>query len=103
MNIQCDSMAKDWLIYCSRGSKGNGVIFPHEKISCFVKGNNIVNNLGKHIKDDLSRIAMRKKLSDSGKLSTQGFDLVDWVAQEKMMSQRSQQYRLWLTKHVSGF
>jgi hypothetical protein len=51
----------------------------------------------------VARPSMRTKLHDKGRLDENDFDLVDWDAVGDAMASFPNLFRLWASKHMSGF
>ena len=70
---------------------------------CKVPGRNITGDVGKSFRDKRSRITMRKFVAQKGRMKRTNLDLVDWKAVDKIMDNSTQQFCLWVNKHISTF
>ena len=80
-----------------------GTEFPFEKLRVKTHGKKITGNLRREL-DNLSggHIA-RRYLEEKGKVRSNDFPCVWWDGMEALMRSYPKMYRVWTTKHVSGF
>ena len=103
LNVDCDLIAKSFLQACWQHGGPTPTTLPHEMITVHIDGVKICGDIGAPIRRAHGRRQMRDHLAKKGVLSSEAFDLVDWPAIERMMNHMPQQFRLWVTKHVSKF
>jgi len=103
LNVDCDKLAKTALRRHNRLNKAIQDNLPHEVFVCHIKSAKITGDIGVPLRDEVSRLSMRKFLNSKGRLSLQGFDLVDWNAMQHKMKTTPTHHRIWISKHLSGF
>ena len=103
LNVDCDLLAKSFLQAAWASNQSAPQVLPHEYIAIFVDGEKVCGDVGPAIRNAYGRRKMRDHLAQRKLLSSRAFDLVDWDAVEKMMHKMPQQFRLWMTKHISKF
>ena len=103
LNIDCDLLAKAGLKRFHKQSRVPPEVLPHETVVIRVRGIKVLGAIGPPLRNEVSRLNMRRFLVSKGRLSLQGFDEVDWDAMEVKMASTPDQHRIWTTKHVSEF
>ena len=103
LNIDCDLLAKAGLKRFHKQRHIPPEVLPHETVIIRVRGIKVLGAIGPPLRNEVSRLNMRRFLASKGRLSLQGFDEVDWDAMEVKMASTPDQHRIWITKHVSGF
>ena len=103
LNIECDGLAKRLVVEEWRQQGKSRETLPHERMVCIVDGEKMIGDIGSCVRDVRGKQFMKKHLADTGKMAGKVFDKVDWVANGKAMEGSAQQFRLWVTKHSSGF
>ena len=103
LNVDCDLIAKNFLQASWEHNGPTPQVLPHEDITVEVEGVKVCGDVGPPLRRAYGRRLMREHLSRRGTLSSTAFNHVDWEATEKMMYNMPQQFRLWVTKHVSKF
>ena len=103
LNVTCDQLAKAGLRRDIMHNTPTHNTLPIEQIAIFIDGNKITGPVGKPLRNAISRQRMRAHLAGNKCLSSRAFDKVDWNSLESTMNTLGTQYRLWATKHVSGF
>ena len=68
-----------------------------------VKSTKIAGDIGVKLRNDISRLEIRKYLNMKTTLGYQEFDTVDWDATQFKMNNNPQHHKIWITKHLSGF
>ena len=63
----------------------------------------MTGDIGKAVWDKRNRRTMREFIYQKFRMKITTFDLVDWEAVDKIIYNSTQQFRLWVTKHVRKF
>ena len=103
LNVTCDQLAKAGLRRDITYNKPVHNTLPIEQIAIFIDGRKVTGSVGKPLRNAISRQRMCNHLASNKCLTPQAFDKVDWNSLESTMSTLGTQYKLWATKHVSGF
>ena len=103
LNIACDQLAKAGLRRDITNNTPKFDVLPKEQIVIFIDGCKTTGSVGKPLRNAISRIRMRSHLIHNKSMTAKAFDLVDWDSVGKTIHNMKTQYRLWATKHVSGF
>jgi hypothetical protein len=104
LNISMDLHAKrrlQWIHNHSEHSSQRPI--RNEGWLCHVDGVKVTSDPGPAIRHSIFGREMVRKLEPKGRLSNTAYSLIDWPAIASMMSAAPTLYRLWVTKHVSGF
>jgi len=103
LNVMADSLAKETLLHYI--NKGNSLSqsYPHESVRIWISGSKVTSS----IRDMLYRHWGAKVAKDLFErrciVHHQGFDSVAWEYVGSAINAYPQLFRLWPTKHVSGF
>ena len=103
LNVDCDLLAKAGLRRLHHRHQPQPTALPHESILIWINSEKVIGDVGPPLRNEISRIQMRTFLAKKKILNYVTFDEVDWLAVEKFMAKEPQQYKLWITKHISGF
>ena len=76
---------------------------PNEAMLCELVGRKMIGDIGNKVCDKRSRRNMKEFLSQKVRIKRKIFGLMDWEAVDIMMENSTQQFCLWVTKHVSKF
>ena len=89
LNVDCDLLAKAGLRRLHHQHQLQPTALPHESILFWINNEKIIGDVGPPLRNEISRIKMRKFLSKKKILNYVAFDEVDWLAVEN----------LWLKNH----
>ena len=103
LNVVCDTMAKHILKAAVQKNITNGGSVPHEEWGISLGKIKLIGSTGKHIRNMISHSEMRENLHKKGKMTWRIFNQVDWNAIRDMMNEPTCTFRVWISKHVSGF
>jgi len=104
LNIECDSLAKRYLLALYQHDGRPEFRFSHEGWRCFVGSCKVTSKADQMIRDHIGRQQVRDYYANhKGSLTTRAFDAVDFEAMGEMLKSKPPTYEMWLTKHVSHF
>ena len=104
LNVAMDTAAKSFLRQCIRlHYTPPPSCIAEEGWSCWVGETKVPSDPGPAIRRQVFRPKLRKRLDKKGKLPAPYFDRVDWPANELAFTAFPQLFRLWATKHISGW
>ena len=98
LNVDCDHMAKRWLIECYHKKFPPPTLLPQENTSVWIGNEKVIGDIGPPLRVEIRRREMKKFLHLKGILKAEYFDMVDWKSIKRMLKNKPQQYQLWLTK-----
>ena len=101
LNIECDNIAKRFLIALHRSDGRPEFRFTHEGWRCFVGDTKVTSRAGELIRDHIGSRQVKAYYAQKGSLTSQAFDMVDWEAMGLMLKAKPPTYEMWLSKHVS--
>lgn len=105
LNVLMDSRAKQHveaiLDMEERPSPDQRILM--EGWQCWVQGIKITSDPGPAIRKLIFGRELKAHLIKKGRLTSEGFELIDWEAIGDASKNLPALYRLWVTKHVSGF
>ena len=101
LNVDCDLLAKAGVRRFHNEHPPDTL--PHELVVIRVDNKKITGDIGQPLRDAVSLLAMKKHLIENNTIVPRAFGVIDWDAVGKKMSNTSQQHKIWITKHVSGF
>jgi hypothetical protein len=103
LNVIADGLAKDAITNAIKTQRYCQPEYPRETIRVYCDGRKVTSSFRQALyKSWGSRIA-RDLFHDKKIIPSQYFHLVNWEALHRVMHTLPQMYRVWLTKHVSGF
>ena len=103
LNVDCDLLAKAGLRRFYKNNDKNPDTLPHELVLIHINGCKITGDIGVPLRNEVSKVIMRKHLISNHTIIPTAFDMIDWDAIAVKMSSTKQQHKIWITKHVSGF
>ena len=104
LNVDADAIAQNALeqAYYSQTLSNNSV-YPKEGWHLWIENKKVNGRFQHNIRRHLGRQNLREYLYTRGEISWPTFALLDWAPLEKYMSTQSQEFKLWFSKHWSGF
>jgi hypothetical protein len=105
LNVQMDHWAKQHLVQLYEQSPGPlcPASIAFEGWQCWVKGTKITSDPGKALRAAVFGTRLRAHLVKKQRISPAAFDDIDWAAMTMATDLFPPLYRLWVSKHVSGF
>jgi hypothetical protein len=105
LNVLMDHRAKTHLQMLASQSPTPlcSALLPHEGWRCSVANIKITSDPGKTIRHTVFGSKLCKHLVNKQRISTPAFYDIDWNAMERATDLFPPLYRLWVSKHVSGF
>jgi hypothetical protein len=104
LNVSMDKLAKSYL--CHLLDKCNSTVPSNihgEGWSCWIDHTKTTTDPTAQIRDHVFRQPMRDYLHRKGKVDEHAFAEIDWAASGAAFDSFPQLFRLWATKHVSGW
>jgi hypothetical protein len=99
-----DQEAKNYLLQlAAQAATSHPSAVAYEGWQCFIQGSKTTSDPSEAIRHATSRARLREHLVHRGLITPLGFDDIDWTAMAKATAQFPPLYRLWISKHVSGF
>ena len=104
MNVLMDKSAKRYLrsLIAQPPPLGPSTI-EGEGWSCWIDDRKLTSNPAEDIRRHVHKPALQQHLAKKGKMDLSAFDLVNWDANQDAFAGFPQMFRLWATKHVSGW
>ena len=103
LNVLCDHLAKAGLQRDIALASCQHHHLPLEPLSIYIDGAKATGSVGHLLRNAISKRHMRAHLHNTAALHRDHFDHIDWQGLEAAMSKMSTRFKLWATKHVSGF
>jgi hypothetical protein len=105
LNVEMDYLAKDRVLtlFDSRPAAPCPSSIAHEGWSCSIQGVKITSHPAEAIRHAVFGTKLCNFLADKNRLSRVAFAEVDWEAMSMASDHFPPLYRLWVSKHVSGF
>ena len=103
LNVICDRMAKDFLLEAIGNKETASGTIPHEFWGVSVNNMKMTSSIGKAVRYEISKERMSSHLIAKGKSSQDTFNLIDWLAIGNMMRESTGSFKIWISKHMSGF
>ena len=103
LNDQADRLAKTALLSAIAGGHVMTGNFPFEVVKIEISGKRVCGSPRQALEADWGYRSARKLFHDKDILCKDDFHLVWWDGLADAMARYPKMYRVWLTKHVSGF
>jgi hypothetical protein len=104
LNIAMDTLAKRRLKWLhATHARTSFRALRNEGWRCTVDGAKITSDPGPAVRHHVFGRELSQKLEEKGRLSADAYATIDWPAISVMMQRAPKLYRLWVTKHISGF
>jgi hypothetical protein len=103
LNVLADAIAKATLIDCYHTNKFNTPEYPGESIRLYIDGHKVASSIKSALYRAWGSRSAKLLLNKRNIVRARHFHLVDWESLGRAMQKLPQMYRVWVTKHVSGF
>ena len=103
LNVICDKLAKVGLQRDIQYNNPRHDLLPRESVAIFIDDIKVTGSVGGLLRNATSKQHLRAHLDQKGTIASTIFDSVDWKGIQFAMAHSSTRFKLWATKHVSGF
>ena len=103
LNVIADSLAKDAIRDAIQKNQYCQPLYPHESIRVFIGNRKATSSFRNTLYLDWGAQVAQDVFHSRKLIPSKYFHLVNWDAVHRVMTKLPQMYRVWITKHVSGF
>ena len=103
LNVIVDSLAKDAIRDAIQKNQYCQPLYPHESIRVFIGNRKATSSFRNTLYLDWGAQVAQDVFHSRKLIPSKYFHLVNWDAVHRVMTKLPQMYRVWITKHVSGF
>ena len=103
LNVIADSLAKEAIRDALQTNQYCQPLYPHESTRVFIGGKKATSSFRNALYQDWGARVAQDLFHSRNLISSKYFHLVNWDAVQRAMITLPQMYRVWITKHISGF
>ena len=103
LNVIADALAKEALHEAIRTNKFTESIYPGEQMTIRVGGQKVTSSIKETLYRTWGQKIARRLFAEKQLIPWKFFDLVDWDVLHNTMQSLPRAYKVWVTKHISGF